>query len=86
MSLAGSWEFPGGKREKDETPSFFGRYDKVLAQGSMSKAYGLPGLRVGWTVGPADAVAPEPRARRSKEMMGWRLPSPAWNTLARVRP
>ena len=49
--------YRGAEREKDETPSFFGRYDKVLAQGSMSKAYGLPGLRVGWTVGPAAAVA-----------------------------
>lgn len=50
--------YRGAERERDEeTPSFHGRYDKVLAQGSMSKAYGLPGLRVGWTVGPADAVA-----------------------------
>ncbi len=38
-------------------PRSHGRYDKVLAQGSMSKAYGLPGLRVGWTVGPRKAVA-----------------------------
>ena len=50
--------YRGAERTReDETPSFFGRYDKVLAQGSMSKAYGLPGLRVGWTVGPAEAVA-----------------------------
>ena len=50
--------YRGAERERDEeTPSFYGRYDKVLAQGSMSKAYGLPGLRVGWTVGPAGAVA-----------------------------
>ena len=49
--------YRGAERERDETPSFHGRYDKVLAQGSMSKAYGLPGLRVGWTVGPAKAVA-----------------------------
>ena len=50
--------YRGAEREREEeTPSFYGRYDKVLAQGSMSKAYGLPGLRVGWTVGPADAVA-----------------------------
>ena len=48
--------YRGAEREREETPSFFGRYDKVLAQGSMSKAYGLPGLRVGWTVGPAEAV------------------------------
>jgi aspartate/methionine/tyrosine aminotransferase len=50
--------YRGAEREREEeTPSFHGRYDMVLAQGSMSKAYGLPGLRVGWTVGPADAVA-----------------------------
>jgi aspartate/methionine/tyrosine aminotransferase len=39
-----------------ETPSFYGRYDRVIAVGSMSKAYGLPGLRVGWTVGPQDIL------------------------------
>jgi aspartate/methionine/tyrosine aminotransferase len=46
--------YRGAERESDEeAPSFYGRYDRVLAQGSMSKAYGLPGLRVGWSVGPA---------------------------------
>jgi aspartate/methionine/tyrosine aminotransferase len=46
--------YRGAERETDEeTPSFFGRYDRVLAQGSTSKAYGLPGLRIGWSVGPA---------------------------------
>ncbi len=39
-----------------ETPSFWGRYDRVLAMNSLSKAYGLPGLRIGWVVGPADTV------------------------------
>lgn len=39
-----------------ETPSFYGRYDKVVATGSMSKAYGLPGLRIGWVAGPAETV------------------------------
>ncbi len=39
-----------------ETPSFWGRYDRVLAMNSLSKAYGLPGLRIGWVVGPADVV------------------------------
>lgn len=39
-----------------QTPSFWGRYDKVLAMNSLSKAYGLPGLRVGWVVGPADTI------------------------------
>ncbi len=39
-----------------QTPSFWGRYDRVLAMNSLSKAYGLPGLRIGWVVGPADIV------------------------------
>jgi aspartate/methionine/tyrosine aminotransferase len=39
-----------------ETPSFYGMYDKVVATGSLSKAYGIPGLRVGWVVGPAEVI------------------------------
>jgi aspartate/methionine/tyrosine aminotransferase len=39
-----------------QTPSFFGMYEKVVATGSMSKAYGLPGLRSGWAVGPVDMI------------------------------
>jgi aspartate/methionine/tyrosine aminotransferase len=41
---------------EEENPSFFGLYDKVIAVGSMSKAYGLPGLRLGWAVGPEDMI------------------------------
>jgi len=49
--------YAGAERQRDtETPSFYGRYDKVIATGSMSKAYGLPGLRVGWAVGPAQTL------------------------------
>lgn len=49
--------YSGAERLTDEqTPSFYGRYDKVIAIGSMSKAYGLPGLRLGWTVGPESVV------------------------------
>jgi aspartate/methionine/tyrosine aminotransferase len=45
--------YSGAERTSSEiTPSFFGRYDKVLAVGSTSKAYGLPGLRLGWVAGP----------------------------------
>ena len=41
-----------------ETPSFFGATARVIATGSLSKAYGLPGLRIGWTVSdPATAEA-----------------------------
>jgi len=49
--------YTGAERETDEqTPSFYGRYDKVIATGSMSKAYGLPGLRIGWAVAPVDTI------------------------------
>jgi len=49
--------YRGAERlREEETPSFFGRYDKVLALGSMSKAYGLPGLRIGWIVGPPETI------------------------------
>ncbi|MGB2954440.1 MAG: aminotransferase class I/II-fold pyridoxal phosphate-dependent enzyme [Anaerolineales bacterium] len=47
----------GAERISDEeTKSFYGLYDKVIATGSMSKAYGLPGLRLGWAVGPVPTI------------------------------
>jgi aspartate/methionine/tyrosine aminotransferase len=55
-SRAGAWllsdeVYAGAERLTDEqTPSFWGRYDRVLIQQSLSKAYGLPGLRTGWIV------------------------------------
>ncbi|MCK4836522.1 MAG: aminotransferase class I/II-fold pyridoxal phosphate-dependent enzyme, partial [Candidatus Aminicenantes bacterium] len=49
--------YRGADRLSDEeNPSFFDRYEKVIAVGSMSKAYGLPGLRLGWAVGPEDMI------------------------------
>jgi aspartate/methionine/tyrosine aminotransferase len=49
--------YAGAERLVDEqTPSFYGKYEKVLAVGSLSKAYGLPGLRIGWAVGPAEVI------------------------------
>jgi aspartate/methionine/tyrosine aminotransferase len=61
-SRAGAWiladeVYAGAERLTDEeTPSFYGKYEKVLAVGSLSKAYGLPGLRIGWVVGPPSVV------------------------------
>jgi len=34
----------------DESPSFWGMYDKLICVNSLSKAYGLAGLRIGWAV------------------------------------
>ncbi|MEJ2679154.1 MAG: aminotransferase class I/II-fold pyridoxal phosphate-dependent enzyme [Gemmatimonadota bacterium] len=39
------------------TPSFWGSYDRVVAVGSLSKAYGLPGLRIGWLEAPHELAA-----------------------------
>jgi len=36
------------------TPTLWGDYDKVLAIGSLSKAYALPGLRCGWVAAPKE--------------------------------
>jgi aspartate/methionine/tyrosine aminotransferase len=49
--------YTGAERLTDvTTPSFWGMYDRVLVMGSLSKAYGLPGLRIGWAVGSADTI------------------------------
>ena len=49
--------YAGAERLTDEqTPSFYGKYEKVLAVGSLSKSYGLPGLRIGWAVGPVEVI------------------------------
>jgi aspartate/methionine/tyrosine aminotransferase len=49
--------YAGAERVTDAiTPSFWGRYERVLVSNSLSKAYSLPGLRIGWVVGPASVV------------------------------
>jgi hypothetical protein len=48
--------YTGAELDGGETPSFFGAHERVLATGSLSKAYALPGLRIGWVVAqPATA-------------------------------
>lgn len=39
------------------TPTFWGRYDKLLITSGLSKAFGLPGLRLGWIVAPPKTIA-----------------------------
>ena len=38
------------------TPTMWGRYDRVIVTNSLSKSYGLPGLRIGWILGPEPTV------------------------------
>jgi len=49
--------YSGVERLTDvQSPSFYGLYDKVVATSSLSKAYGLPGLRLGWLAGPVATI------------------------------
>jgi len=59
---AGAWilsdeVYRGAELEGRETPSFWGLSDRVLVSCGLSKAYGLPGLRIGWVVGPSPMIA-----------------------------
>lgn len=45
--------YRGAERDGRETPTMWGRGDRVIVTSGLSKAYGLPGLRIGWIVGPA---------------------------------
>ena len=49
--------YRGAELDGHESPSAWGRYDRVLVTAGLSKAYGLPGLRIGWVVGPPDTIA-----------------------------
>lgn len=48
--------YQGAERNGERTPSFWGKYDRVIIVNGLSKAYGLPGLRIGWIVGPKDFI------------------------------
>lgn len=49
--------YQGAEVEDRRTPSFWGRHERVLVTNSLSKAYGLPGLRIGWIIGPERDIA-----------------------------
>lgn len=46
----------GAEREGPRTESLWGAHEKTLITNGLSKAYGLPGLRIGWLVGPPDTI------------------------------
>ncbi|MCX7975010.1 MAG: aminotransferase class I/II-fold pyridoxal phosphate-dependent enzyme [Candidatus Aminicenantes bacterium] len=49
--------YQGAERDGELTASFWGSYDKVFVVNGLSKAYGLPGVRIGWIVGPEEKIA-----------------------------
>ena len=61
-SAVGAWViddeiYRGAEREADDTPTVWGRYERAVVTSGLSKAYGLPGLRIGWAVAPPALVA-----------------------------
>ncbi len=46
----------GAEREGPRTESLWGGYGKTLITNGLSKAYGLPGLRIGWLAGPPETI------------------------------
>jgi len=49
--------YQGAERDGPMTPSFWGRAERVVVVNGLSKAYGLPGLRIGWALAPAAHAA-----------------------------
>jgi aspartate/methionine/tyrosine aminotransferase len=58
----GAWVYSdevyrGAELDGEECRSFAGMYERALVNGGLSKAYALPGLRLGWLTGPAEIIA-----------------------------
>ncbi len=49
--------YRGAERLAQETATFYGHHDRIIVTGGLSKAYGLPGLRIGWIVAPPERIA-----------------------------
>jgi aspartate/methionine/tyrosine aminotransferase len=61
-STVGAWVigdeiYRGAERDADDTPTVWGRYERAIVTSGLSKAYGLPGLRIGWVVAPPELIA-----------------------------
>lgn len=48
--------YRGAELSGDESLSFWGNYDKTIISCGLSKAYALPGLRIGWLIGPKSVI------------------------------
>ncbi len=73
--------YTGAELDGHRTPSFYGSYPRTIATGSLSKAYGLPGLRIGWAVSDP-AMTEQLHARRDYTTIAPATPSDRLATLA----
>lgn len=60
-SRTGAWIvsdeiYRGAELDAVETESMWGRAERVIVTSGLSKAYGLPGLRIGWVAGPPEVI------------------------------
>jgi len=86
---AGAWiladeVYQGAERAGPPTPSFWGASERVIVVNGLSKAYGLPGLRLGWCVAP-QPLPEELWSRKDYTTIGPGAMSDALATLA-LRP
>lgn len=46
----------GAELDGSRTKSFWQMSDRVIVTSGLSKAYGIPGIRIGWIIGPTDII------------------------------
>lgn len=85
-SRVGAWlladeVYQGAERGGTITPSFWGRAERLVVVNGLSKAFGLPGLRIGWAV-TSPEMSEELWSRKDYTTIGPTVMSDALATLA----